>query len=67
MDTGLNGRDRGRVSQFDPTIDKERELISDLRWNMSVFVQTVPNIWPSDQQDKAMDQRVNIQHVHDVM
>ena len=33
-----------RASQFDPTIDKERKFISNLRWNMSVFAQTVPNV-----------------------
>ena len=31
VDTGLDGRDRGRASQFDPAIDKERKLISNLR------------------------------------
>jgi hypothetical protein len=52
---GPDGRDRGRASQFDPAIDKERKLISNLRCNMRVFVQTVPNIWLSGQHDKAID------------
>ena len=30
-DTRLDGRDRGHASQFDPVIDKERKLISNLR------------------------------------
>ena len=30
-DTGPDGRDLGRASQFDPTIDKETRLISSLR------------------------------------
>ena len=33
-----------RASQFDPTIDKERKLISNLRWNVPVLVQLVPNV-----------------------
>jgi hypothetical protein len=36
VDTGPDGHDRGRASQFDPAIDKERKLISNLRWNMLV-------------------------------
>jgi hypothetical protein len=64
---GPDGRDWGRASQFDPAIDKERKLISNLRRNMPVFVQTVPNIRPSGQHDKAIDKKINIQHVHDVM
>ena len=47
VNTGPDGRDRGRASQFDPAIDKERKLISNLRWNLLVFVQTVLNIWPN--------------------
>ena len=43
-DVGLDGRDQGRASQFGPTIDKERKLISNLRWNMPVFSHTVPNM-----------------------
>ena len=43
-DTEPDGPNRGRASQFDPTIDKEIRLISNLRWNMPVFVQTVPNM-----------------------
>ena len=55
MDNGPDGRDRGRASQFDHVIDKEIKFINNLRWNMPVFVQTVPNIQPSGQQDKAID------------
>ena len=55
MDNGLDGHDRGRASQFDPVINNERKLIRNLRWNMPVFVQIVPNIRPSGQQDKAID------------
>jgi hypothetical protein len=43
-DTRPDGRDLGCASQFDPTIDKERKLISNLRWNMLVFVRTDPNV-----------------------
>ena len=43
-DTGPDGRDLGRASQFDPAIDKERKLISNLRWNMPVLLQTVLNV-----------------------
>jgi hypothetical protein len=50
-----NGHDRGRASQFGPAVDKERKLISNLRWNMPMFVQIIPNIWPSGQHDKAID------------
>jgi hypothetical protein len=66
-DTGPDSCDQGRASQFVPAIDKERKLISNLRWSMSMFVHTVSNIRPSGQHDKAIDQRVDIQHVHDVM
>ena len=54
-DTELNGRDLGCASQFDPVIDKETRLISNLRWNMSVFVQTVLNVRLSSRCDKAID------------
>jgi hypothetical protein len=47
VSAGPDGCDWGRASQFDPAIDKERKLISNLRWNMPVLVQTVSNIWPS--------------------
>jgi hypothetical protein len=43
-DTRPDGRDLGRASHFDPTIDKERKVIRNLRWNMLVFVQTDPNV-----------------------
>ena len=33
-----------RASQFDPTIDKERKFISNLRWNMPVCAQTVQSV-----------------------
>jgi hypothetical protein len=36
-DTGPDSHDRGHASQFDPVIDKERKLISNLRWNMPVL------------------------------
>ena len=55
VDTRPDGHDRGCASQFDPIIDKERKLISNLRWNMPVFVQIVPNIRPSIQHNKAID------------
>ena len=38
VDTRPDGRDRGCASQFDPIIDKERKLISNLRRNMPAFV-----------------------------
>jgi hypothetical protein len=50
-----DGHDPGHASQFDLAINKERKLISNLRWNMPVFIQIVPNIWPSGQYDKAID------------
>jgi hypothetical protein len=50
-----DGHDLGRASQFDLAINKERKLISNLRWNMPIFIQIVPNIWPSGQYDKAID------------
>jgi hypothetical protein len=44
VDTGLDGHDQGHASQFDPAIDKEVNLISNLRWNMPVFFQIVSNM-----------------------
>ena len=41
VDIGPDGRDRGRASQFDPAIDKERKLISNLRWNMLVLLDSL--------------------------
>ena len=38
VDARLDGHDQGRASQFDPTIDKERKLISNLRQNMPVLL-----------------------------
>jgi hypothetical protein len=38
VSTGPDGHDRGCVSQFNPTIDKERKLIGNLRWNMPVLI-----------------------------
>ena len=32
------------ASQFDPTIDKERKFISNLRWNMPICAQTVSSV-----------------------
>jgi hypothetical protein len=55
VSTVPDGRDRGCASQFDPAIDKNRKLISNLRWNMSVLVHRVPNIWPSGQQDMPIN------------
>jgi hypothetical protein len=42
--TRPDGRDLRHASQFDPVIDKEERFISNLRWNMSVLVQTVLNM-----------------------
>jgi hypothetical protein len=33
-----------RASQFDLQLTRERKLISNTRWNMLVFFQTVPNM-----------------------
>ena len=51
VDTGPDGHDRGRASQFDPTIDKERKFISNLRWNMLVCAQTLPTVSLREQLD----------------
>jgi hypothetical protein len=55
VSTRPDGHDRGCANQFDPVIDKERKLISNLRWNIPLLVQIVPNIWPSGQQCMAID------------
>ena len=34
-----------RVSQFDQQLTRRENLISNLRWNISVLHQTVPNVW----------------------
>jgi hypothetical protein len=44
---GPDGRDQGCASQFDSTIDEEKKLIRNLRWNIPVLVQIVPNLRPS--------------------
>ena len=44
-----------RASQFDPTIDKERKFISNLRWNMPVCAQTVPSVSLREQPDRKID------------
>ena len=54
-DTRPDGRDLEHASQFDPIIDKETRLISNLRWNMPAFVQTVPNVRLSSRRNKAID------------
>ena len=41
---GPDAHDLRRASQFDLVIDKEKRLISNLRWNMPVLLQTVPNV-----------------------
>ena len=46
---GPDGRDLRRASQFDPVIDKKERLISNLRWNMLVLLQTVLNVRLSSQ------------------
>jgi hypothetical protein len=45
----------GRASQFNSVIDKERKVISNLRWNMSALLQIVPNVWLDSRSDKAID------------
>ena len=44
-----------RASQFDPTIDKERKFISNIRWNMPVFAQIVPSVSLREQPDGKID------------
>ena len=44
-----------RASQFDPVIDKERKFISNLRWNMLVYAQTVPSVPLWEQPDEKID------------
>ena len=54
-DIGPDGHDLGHSSQFDPVINKETRLISNLRCNMPVFVQTVPNVRLDSRFNKAID------------
>jgi hypothetical protein len=47
--TGPIGRDQGRASQFDPVIDKEKEMIINLRRNISVLLQIIQDLWLNSQ------------------
>ena len=44
-----------RASQFDPIIDKEIKFISNLRWNVLIFAQTVPSVPLREQPDGKID------------
>ena len=44
-----------RASQFDLQLTRIENLISNLKWNMSVLHQTVPNVWLDSRFNKAID------------
>ena len=43
------------VSQFDLQLTRREDLISNLRWNISVLHQTISNVWIDSRFNEAID------------